>query len=123
MKYFITKIEIKRILTNAELTYGEFISGSKADVIGHIARHLMKLDSPSEYQLDNLCVSLTQGEAMGKNPHKMLERGNLFGALSALFENAVFKNGNVVNFDVRFECLQFVDRHFPDRIELNKQGS
>lgn len=118
MKSSITKEEIKKIISTERLTPGEFINGPEACVMGRIAQYIYAPDNVYATTINDLCDRLTEGRSMSPRPARLAQAGNIFGGLSATFENTSFRNGDIVNFDVKFELISFVDKFFPNKIDL-----
>lgn len=113
----IYKSQIVEVISRHRLVPGNFDDGhGNRCVIGQLVRTLNPTMDPE--QINNASEFLTKFQAMSRKPLTLARNGNLFGALSALFENVTFDAGDVVTQDVRQELLTFVNNQFPEVIEI-----
>lgn len=118
----IYKSQVRDAILNTPLAPGDFMDVyGNSCAVGQIIRLLLDTQR-IEYTMSdvqNLGNQLTRHKAMARKPLLLAREGNLFGALSALFENVVFDTGDVVTPEVRQELLTFINNQFPETIEVS----
>lgn len=118
----IYKSQIREAIMGLPLTPGNFMDvyGSSC-VVGQVVRLILdtQMISYTLEDVNKIGEQLTRHQATGRKPGRLAREGNLFGALSALFENVSFDAGDVVTPEVRQELLTFVNNQFPDAVEVS----
>ncbi len=128
----LTKRDVIHVIRAAQMTPGNFVlipegrqmsdaigsvSDVKYDIIGAIVRAYLP-STRTFRELVNTCFTITKNKFMARDPRKLLAEANYLGALSAHFENITVDTDDVVDDSVREELQAFVERHFPESIEV-----
>jgi len=128
----LTKRDVIHVIRAAQMTPGNFVlipegrqmsdtigsvSDVKYDIIGAIVRAYLP-STRTFRELVNTCCTITKNNFMARDPRKLLAEANYLGALSAHFENITVDTDDVVDDSVREELQAFVERHFPESIEV-----
>ncbi len=131
MKRVLTKEEIVALIKENDFHAGDFAVKHthgkdrgkiiRTDVVGMIVKKFYNLANFGE--LEGFCDIITQGAAAAKDPKKLVERGNYFGALSAELENVAYVWSSMypelpVPQSVKRRLTDFVTEHFPAEVKM-----
>lgn len=121
----IYKSQVREAIQGLPLTPGNFMDVyGNSCVVGQLLRLILDTQM-IQYTMDDinrLGEQITRHQATSRKPLLLAREGNLFGALSALFENVSFDAGDVVTPEVRQELLTFVNNQFPETVEVSVEN-